>query len=126
MLTVRNAFLGLLALAIVIGSARYFETRAAVKRTQADTGAPVHVAPVERCDVPVVVHALGTVLANAFVNVSPRVQGALESADFQEGQFVRKGQLLFQIDPRPFQANLAQASAMLLRDQAQLKNAHLC
>jgi multidrug efflux system membrane fusion protein len=74
---------------------------------------------------PVVVHALGTVLANAFVNVSPRVQGALESADFREGQFVRKGQLLFQIDPRPFQASLAQASAMLLRDQAQLKNAHL-
>lgn len=125
MLTVRNAFLGVLALAMVLGGFRYFDGHPPAKHAKAGSAAPVRVAMVERRDMPVVVHALGTVLANAFVNVSPRVQGALESADFREGQFVRKGQLLFQIDPRPFQASLAQASAMLLRDQAQLENAHL-
>src|ERR1700733_463751 len=51
-------------------------------------------------------------------NAAP-VQGTLESANFKEGQFVKKGDLLFQIDPRPFQAALAQAQAIYERDQAQ-------
>jgi multidrug efflux system membrane fusion protein len=55
--------------------------------------------------------------------LSARVQGTLESANFKEGKFVKKGDLLFQIDPRPFQAALAQAQAVYERDQAQLKNA---
>jgi len=46
----------------------------------------------------------------------------LDAANFNEGQFVKKGDLLFRIDPRPFAAALAQARAMLVRDQAQLKN----
>ncbi len=66
---------------------------------------------------------LGTVVANATVQVMARVPGRLESADFQEGQFVKRGERLFRIDPRPFQAALDQARAVLLRDQALLRNA---
>jgi multidrug efflux system membrane fusion protein len=55
--------------------------------------------------------------------VVARVTGNLESANFKEGQFVKKGDLLFQIDARPFEAALAQAEAVYRRDQAQLENA---
>jgi multidrug efflux system membrane fusion protein len=73
---------------------------------------------------PVIERSLGTVLANTTVQLTARVQGTLERAYFQEGQFVRKGELLFQIDPRPFQIALAQAKAVYQRDQAQLSNAN--
>lgn len=71
----------------------------------------------------VVENTLGTVIAESTVQVIARVEGMLETAYFHEGQFVRKGDLLFQIDPRPYQAALAQARATLQRDQALLKNA---
>ena len=74
-------------------------------------------------DMAVVERSLGTVVANTLVQVSARVQGTLDRANFKEGQFVKKGDLLFQIDPRPFQAALAQAEAIYRRDQAQLNNA---
>ena len=93
---------------------------AADKRANA---APVRVAVVEQRDMAVVERSLGTVVANTLVQLSARVQGTLESANFKEGQFVKKGDLLFQIDPRPFQAALAQADAIYQRDQAQMKNA---
>ena len=69
-------------------------------------------------------HTLGTVVANTTVNVTSRVQGVVDSAAFKEGQFVKKGDLLFQIDPRGFEAALAQAKAVLAKDQAQLTNAN--
>jgi multidrug efflux system membrane fusion protein len=71
----------------------------------------------------VVERSLGSVVANTLVQLSARVQGTMMSAHFKEGQFVKKGDLLFQIDPRPFQAALAQAEAIWRRDQAQLTNA---
>ena len=85
--------------------------------------APVRTAKVERRDMPVVERTVGTVLANVTVQVTPRVQGILESAFFREGQFIRRGQLLFQIDPRQFQAAFEQAQAVLLHDEALLRNA---
>jgi membrane fusion protein, multidrug efflux system len=85
--------------------------------------APVRTAKVERRDMPIVERTVGTVLANVTVQVTPRVQGILESAFFREGQFVRRGELLFQIDPRQFQAAYAQAQAVLLHDEALLRNA---
>lgn len=85
--------------------------------------APVRTAKVERRDMPVVEHTVGTVLANVTVQVTPRVQGTLESAFFREGQFVTRGQLLFRIDPRQFQAAYAQAQAVWLHDEALLRNA---
>lgn len=72
---------------------------------------------------PVVERTVGTVLANVTVQVTPRVQGTLESAFFREGQFVSKGQRLFQIDPRQFEAAYAQAQAVLLHDEALMHNA---
>jgi multidrug efflux system membrane fusion protein len=85
--------------------------------------APVRTAKVERRDMPVVEHTVGTVLANVTVQVTPRVQGTLESAFFREGQFVSEGQLLFRIDPRQFEAAYAQAQAVWLHDEALLRNA---
>ena len=86
-------------------------------------GAPVRVAGVTQRDMPVTEHTIGKVIANTMVQVTARVQGVLDSAHFKEGQFVKKGDLLFQIDPRGYQASLDQAKAILARDQAQLKNA---
>jgi multidrug efflux system membrane fusion protein len=75
--------------------------------------------PVKVKDVTAVEHAVGTVVANATVQVTAQVTGQLAKAAFQEGQFVKKGDLLFVIDPRPFQAALDQARATLAKDEAQ-------
>jgi multidrug efflux system membrane fusion protein len=109
-------------LALVLGAYWYFNRESAPK-DRAGVAAPVRVALVEQRDMAVVDRSLGTVVANTLVSLSARVQGTLMSANFKEGQFVKKGELLFQIDPRPFQAALAQAEAIYARDQAQLKNA---
>ncbi len=87
-------------------------------------GAPVRVADVVRRDMQIIRRTPGTVVANTTVQVTARVQGIVESANFREGQFVKKGDLLFQIDPKPFQAALDQTRAILVRDQAALKNAN--
>jgi multidrug efflux system membrane fusion protein len=95
----------------------------AAQRGPRSTAAPVRVAVAERRDVAVVERTIGTVLANTAVQVTARVQGVIDAAHFQEGQFVKTGDLLFQIDPRPYQAALAQAKAQLAKDEAQLENA---
>lgn len=86
--------------------------------------APVRVAQAVRRDMQVIRRTPGTVVANTIVQITARVQGIIDSAKFKEGQFVRKGDLLFQIDPRPFEAALEQSRAVLVRDQAALKNAN--
>ena len=75
--------------------------------------------------IPIELSALGTVTPLANVNVNARVSGMLDSVAFQEGQMVRAGQLLAQIDPRPFQVALDQAQAQLMHDQALLRDAQL-
>src|SRR5262245_60486899 len=84
---------------------------------------PVHVVRVERQDFPVVLTGLGTVQATNTVTVRSRVDGQIDKVAFQEGQMVKEGDLLIQIDPRPFQAALDQATAKLAQDQANLVNA---
>jgi multidrug efflux system membrane fusion protein len=66
---------------------------------------------------------IGTILANATVQLTAQVEGRLLSAEFKEGQIVHRGDILFRIDPRPFQAQLQQAAATLGRDRAQLVSA---
>jgi multidrug efflux system membrane fusion protein len=123
----RNWLIGLGALILILGAFWYF-TRAgdapAGGQRRAVAAAPVRVAEVVRRDMQVVRRTPGTVIANTTVQIAARVQGVLEAANFKEGQFVKKGDLLFQIDARPFEAALDQARAVLLRDQAQLKNAN--
>jgi multidrug efflux system membrane fusion protein len=84
---------------------------------------PVTVVPVARQDVPVYLTALGTVQALNTVAVSPQVGGRLLGLEFTEGQAVKKGQVLAQIDPRTYQAAYDQAVARKRQDQAQLATA---
>lgn len=85
----------------------------------------VGVATVERADIPVTAEALGTVTASATAVVRPQVSGVLKEVLFTEGQAVRAGQLLANIDPRQFETALMQASGQRQRDEAQLQNAKL-
>jgi multidrug efflux system membrane fusion protein len=85
--------------------------------------APVRVATAQARDVPVVVRTIGTVLANSVVNIKSQIDGPLLQTNFKEGQMVRKGDLLFQIDPAPFEATVRQSEAQMARDQAQLESA---
>ena len=86
---------------------------------------PVTVAAVGRADVPVVLNALGTVTSLHTVTVRSRVDGQLLRVNFREGQMVKAGDLLAEIDPRPFQVQLEQAQGQLARDRALLENARL-
>ena len=86
---------------------------------------PVGVTPVGQGDMGVYINALGTVTPVYTVTVTSRVVGQLVSVHYREGQIVHKGDLLAEIDPRPYQASLTQAEGQLARDQAVLKNAYL-
>jgi len=90
-------------------------------------GAPmaVNTAKVEKGDVPVILNALGTVTPLQNVTVRTQISGQLQQIAFTEGQMVKKGDFLAQVDPRPYQAALEQAQGTLAKDQAQLKNAQL-
>ncbi|MGA7710649.1 MAG: efflux RND transporter periplasmic adaptor subunit [Rhizomicrobium sp.] len=83
----------------------------------------VIVAQASSKNVTVVEHQIGTVVAEATVQVTARVSGQLMQAYFKEGQMVRAGDLLFLIDPKPFQAALEQARAQLAKDEAMLFSA---
>jgi multidrug efflux system membrane fusion protein len=83
----------------------------------------VRVASVEQKDIPITLRAVGTVEAYSTVTVKPQVGGILEEIHFREGQEVRKGDMLFTIDARAYQAAVAEAEANLARDQAQARQA---
>lgn len=85
----------------------------------------VTVVVAKREDIDRVIPALGTVVPNATVTVRSRVDGQLDKIYFRDGQMVRVGQRLAQLDPRPFEAQLAQAEGQLARDKALLENAQL-
>jgi multidrug efflux system membrane fusion protein len=86
---------------------------------------PVVVAPVRSADLPVTLTGLGTVVPTDSVTVRTRVDGQLMTVNFREGQMVSQGDLLMQVDPRPFQVALLQAEGQLAKDQAALKNARM-
>lgn len=86
---------------------------------------PVKIASVEKIDFPVFLTGLGTVQGFNTVVVRTRVDGQIDKIAFKEGQMVQKGDLLAQIDPRPFQASLDQAKAKKAQDEANIANANL-
>jgi multidrug efflux system membrane fusion protein len=86
---------------------------------------PVVTMAAARRDVPIYLEGLGTVTAYKTVTVRSRVDGQLQSVAFREGQEVKQGTLLAQVDPRAFQIQLHQAEAALARDSANLKGARL-
>src|SRR2546425_1259198 len=86
---------------------------------------PVGVVTAEKRDLPVYLSGLGSVLAFNTVSVKSRIDGQLVQVIFKEGQYVKQGELLALIDPRPYEVALSQAQATLFRDQAQLRDARL-
>ena len=93
------------------------------KQKPADEAVPVTVATVEQKDVPIQIRAIGNVQPLSNVAVRALAGGQLQKVSFKEGDDVRKGALLFTIDPAPYNAALRQAEANLQRDEAQLRNA---
>jgi multidrug efflux system membrane fusion protein len=86
---------------------------------------PVVVAAATKGDLPVYLSGLGTVTPLSTVTIRSRVDGQLVNVAFKEGQFVKEGDLLAQIDPRPYQVLLEQAEGQLAKDQAQRKDAEV-
>jgi multidrug efflux system membrane fusion protein len=97
----------------------------AQKRAPARVAVPVKIAAVDKADFPVYLTGLGTVQGFNTVVVRTRVDGQINRIAFQEGQFVKQGDTLVEIDPRPFQAALDQATAKKAQDEANLANANL-
>jgi multidrug efflux system membrane fusion protein len=100
------------------------EVPAAEAQTPAP-GVPVTAGTVAAQDVPVFLNGIGTVQAYNMVAIKSRVDGQIVKVDFKEGQDIKMGDPLFQIDPRPFQAALEQAQANRQKDEAQLVGAQL-
>jgi multidrug efflux system membrane fusion protein len=115
-----------------IGAAGYWvfaktqnQSAVAARRDSEPPPVPVSVDRARAGDIPVYLNGLGSVTPTNTVSVRSRIDGELQKILFQEGQFVRQGDLLAQIDPRPFQTQLDQFEGQLARDQAQLNNARL-
>ncbi len=125
----RNSFLTLLAGSVLVlaigGIAWHFAEPSATAETApaVPAGVPVVAGVAQEQDVPIYLTGLGTVQAFNTVTVHTRVDGELDKVAFREGQDVQAGDLLAQIDPRPFQATLDQATAKKTQDEAQLENA---
>jgi multidrug efflux system membrane fusion protein len=127
--------LWILIIAAVAGGGYYgwkrFSASEAAKAQTAQKGAtrvtavPVSIAPVQKADFPVYLTGLGTVQGFNTVQVRTRVDGQIDKIAFTEGQMVKQGDLLVEIDPRPFQAVLDQAKAKKVQDEANLANANL-
>jgi multidrug efflux system membrane fusion protein len=100
-------------------------TKAEQKSAPSASAVPVTIAPVVKTDFPVYLNGLGTVQGFNTVVVRTRVDGQIDKVAFKEGQLVNQGDLLVEIDPRPFQATLDQAKAKKAQDEANLANANL-
>src|SRR5216683_5574648 len=131
----KSGWVWILALIVLAGGGYYYyksrpssESKAAPAPGSRAAGlGPVSVAvtPALKQNVPYYLSGLGTVSAFNTVTVKSRVDGQLEKVNFTEGQFVHEGDLLAEIDPRPFQVALEQMEGQLSRDQAQLNNARV-
>jgi multidrug efflux system membrane fusion protein len=126
----KSLLIVLLCLGLLGGLGWYFSQRNAQNGPPGGFGgrrpsATVAFAVASRADVPIKVEALGTVTPIATAVVRPQVSGVIKEIYYQEGQTVKSGQPLVQIDPRPFQLAIDQAQAQLARDAAELDNARV-
>src|SRR5436190_11646105 len=120
------AALGWLCLtAAAPGCARETEARKGASESQHVQPIPVTAAVVTRGDVGIYLSGIGSVVPLRTVTVRTRVDGQIMDVAFHEGQMVEAGQLLAQIDPRPFQVQLELARGQLARDRASLDNANI-
>jgi multidrug efflux system membrane fusion protein len=122
----------LIAVIILVGGIIYYrhrqaanEAAAKAKAAQQPRAVPIVTATAKKGDIGVYVEALGAVTPVYTVNVTSRVQGQVMNVYYKEGQLVRKGQPLLEIDPRPFQAALTQVEGQLEHDQALLAEARI-
>lgn len=97
-------------------------SRAKVESAPEPAPVPVLVAAVAQKNLPILAESIGTGEAYSNVQIKPQVSGVLTGVSFKQGDFVTKGQLLFTIDPKPFQTALDQARGTLAKDSAQAKN----
>ncbi|WP_420970948.1 efflux RND transporter periplasmic adaptor subunit [Bradyrhizobium sp. B120] len=131
----KSRTIGWVLVIAAVGGAGYFgwqkhtdnqlAAEAAQKRSAQRPAVPVKIAPVEKADFPVYLTGLGTVQAFNTVQVRTRVDGQITRIAFKEGQFVKAGDTLVEIDPRPYQATLDQAKAKKAQDEANIANANL-
>jgi membrane fusion protein, multidrug efflux system len=107
----------------------FFGCSTDAKQQKAQAAGPhavsVAVAPVQKQDVPVYLVGLGAVTAFNTANIKSRVDGQIMKVNFQEGQFVHEGDMLIEIDARPYEVQLEQMQAQLFKDQASLRDAKL-
>jgi membrane fusion protein (multidrug efflux system) len=115
-----GAVLALIGVGLIIGAIRPYQHALGAASVLPPT---VEVVQVEKEDVPIYAEWIGTLDGLVNADVRAQVTGYLMKQGYQEGAFVRQGQLLFQIDPRPFQAALDQAQGQLAQAQAALANA---
>jgi multidrug efflux system membrane fusion protein len=119
---------GLGIVAVIVYKSSTFLSQPAPRRGRfADAGGPqsVGVATIRRGDIRVTLNALGAVTPLTTVTVQTQISGVLMKVGFTEGQLVRKGQFLAQIDPRPYEVALEQDKAQLARDEAVLEQAKM-
>jgi len=115
----RVAFAGALIAGLLLSACSQKKPQAVASRV------PVTVAEVRQKTVPVQVRVIGNVEPYSMVGVKPQITGEIVGVHFTEGQDVKKGQLLFEFDPRPFEADLLRAQANLAQDEAKLQNAEV-
>jgi len=120
----RNLLIGI-GVCLLVAVAAWLLLRPKPKPAPPPPAIPVSAGVVTKGSIDIYLDALGTVTPVYTVTVTSRVTGELTEVDYQEGQMVKKGDLLAVIDPRPYQAALLQAQGQLARDEALLKNANL-
>ncbi|MBF0529531.1 MAG: MdtA/MuxA family multidrug efflux RND transporter periplasmic adaptor subunit [Deltaproteobacteria bacterium] len=126
----RHWFIAILIIGHLAGFGGWYLFKTPLLGAKEDQPQPVRrtmvvVAPAKQENVNIFITGLGSVISPSTVTLKSRVDGQLMDVFFKEGQIVNRGDLLAEIDPRPFQAQLTQAEGQMLRDQAMLRNARL-